>query len=60
MGDFMVKEDEHVYCTHCVLAGKLIYSIEHDLSLPKSCLGCDPFDPEDSRPFKERPNYRRA
>lgn len=56
----MPKENEYVYCTECVFGERLFYYIEHNLFLPIPCMGCDPFDPEDSRPFKERPNYRNA
>lgn len=49
--------DTHVYCTNCVQGDELIISISHDTSIPNCCEECNPYNLEDSTPFKDRPNY---
>lgn len=52
----MIDKSTHVYCTHCKYFDVQNY-IENK-ELPSQCNnGCDPYDPEDSVPYGERPNY---
>lgn len=52
-----MKKNKHVYCTNCVNGQSLIHRLLEDKEIPKSCISCYPFNPEDSVPFNERPNY---
>ena len=48
----------HVYCTECVCGEKLIASINSDIiKEPERCKKCNPYNPEDSCPLRDRPNY---
>jgi len=49
---------EHVYCTECKYGDKLIKSIVNESNTPIICEKCYPYDPEDSRPFHMRRNYK--
>lgn len=53
-----MKDTEHVYCTKCINGKELIKSIYDDLPIPKECDSCYSYDPEDSRPFYQRKNYK--
>jgi len=54
-------ENTHVYCTLCKNGEILIEELMKDGPFvePKACRGCDSCNPEDSVPFKERPNYQK-
>lgn len=47
-----------VYCTHCIIGENLLRSLDKDLPIPKECGGCYPYEPEDSRPYYLRANYK--
>lgn len=49
----------HVYCTDCANWNKLYNSLmsENNNDIPGICEKCSPYNPEDSTPLKERPNY---
>jgi hypothetical protein len=49
--------DEHVYCTKCTRGAELIKSLIDKTEIPELCQLCDPWNPEDSRRFEERPYY---
>lgn len=50
-------KDDYVYCTNCINGEVLINSIIENKPIPKVCLKCNPYYPEDSRPYRERPYY---
>ena len=52
-----MDENTHVYCTKCLHGAILLCDIIFSHNVTGPCKTCDPYDPEDSRPFKERPNY---
>jgi len=54
-----MDKDTHVYCTHCKYGGKLIKSIMDDNKdlCSDECNSCNPYNPEDSCKYEERPNY---
>lgn len=52
-----MKKDIHVYCTNCKFGESLINTIINSKKNPTQCNGCNPYNPEDSTPFNERPNY---
>jgi hypothetical protein len=55
----MINPNEHVYCTDCINYECTIRCVKHleESCGNCSCLKCDCYDTEDSRPFSERPNY---
>jgi hypothetical protein len=56
-----VKDDrlKHVYCTDCVYWLSLYNHIEfNNIELPKSCVTCFPYNPEDSVKMIKRINYK--
>lgn len=55
--DWSINEDTHVYCTKCKHGTVLLCDYHFKNPISKPCCDCDPYDPEDSRPFKERPYY---
>lgn len=55
-----MDKNTHVYCTNCTKGGDLIQSIINETAIPKRCNGCYPYNPEDSTPYEERPNYIEA
>jgi hypothetical protein len=54
---FGIDKDTHVYCAKCVHGEILFKGIYNDDCLITPCYFCDGFDPENSKPFKERPYY---
>ena len=52
-----MDKNTHVYCTNCIKGEELIQSIIDGTDAPKGCDGCHPYNPEDSTPYEERPNY---
>jgi len=53
----ILDENAHVYCTKCVYGENLINCVYDDDCLITPCYFCDGFDPQDSKPYKERPYY---
>jgi len=59
--NWLIDENTHVYCTDCVYGEELFECFTLDninKKIPSFCNECYPYDPEDSRPFRERPCYR--
>lgn len=56
--DIPLFQDSRVYCTNCINGLNLIKSIKNDTDLPVKCNGCNPDNPEDCTPYKDRPNYK--
>lgn len=52
-----MNKNTHVYCTNCKYGKILIKSIINDTNLPNECKNCNPYNPEDSCRYEERPNY---
>ena len=52
-----MNKKNHVYCTNCIHGEKLIQCLLEDEAVPTICVECFPFNPEDSVPFEQRPNY---
>lgn len=52
-----MDKNTHVYCTNCKFGDNLIKNIIKEIENPTQCNGCNPYNPEDSTPFNERPNY---
>ena len=55
-----MNEDTHVYCSLCKHYITVKDCYEEDTPCRHSCCpccGCDCSDAEDSKPFRERPNY---
>ena len=56
--DKIMDKNTYVYCVNCIYGNMLFNAIIDDKDIPKYCDGCDPYDPEDSRRYSDRPNYK--
>lgn len=52
-----MKSTTHVYCTNCKFGEGLLQALIQGTHEPTACSGCYPYEPEDSVPLAERPNY---
>jgi hypothetical protein len=55
-----INEHTQVYCTLCKHGEELIRELikeDAKANIPKSCEECNPWNPEDSCAYEERPNY---
>ena len=52
-----LNDNTYVYCTECVYGNLLIDAINNGNLIPVICLGCYPYNPEDSMPFSLRKEY---
>lgn len=54
-----MDKDKYVYCTKCQYGKEPLDEIEKDgeTKTPKNCIGCNPYNPEDSVRPEKRPNY---
>lgn len=52
-----MDKNTYVYCTNCKFGEDLINSLINETKEPINCTNCNPYNPEDSTPLTERPNY---